>query len=45
MRDRKEQLERTQICKDEIFKMIKKRKVAPRKRLNEITSRKSIQAE
>jgi hypothetical protein len=40
VKDRKEQQERTEICKDEIAKIMKKWKDALRKRLNEAMRRK-----
>jgi len=43
--DRKEQQERTEICKDEIAKIMKETEDALRKRLNEAMGRKSTQAE
>jgi hypothetical protein len=43
VKNRKEQQERTEICKDEFAKITEKRKDALRKRLNEEMRRKNTQ--
>jgi len=45
VKDRKEQQERTEICRDEIAKIMKEREDALRKRLKEAMRRKSTRVE